>query len=129
MTSPVAHTAGQPDSCTYNGPFSDPHAFESYPVALDDDGYDEYECCDKPAHHPLHGPFVRVARDDETGNVIIALNPTAMAGLMDIFDAANLHDLSQNPDYQGFTPDRGNLASTVGYDIQGQLRDLAPYDY
>ena len=74
-------------------------------------------------------PFVRVLREKDTGNVLIALNPEAMDALLIILDAADLKEMADNPDYVGLTRQDGELVSAVGYDILGQLKSLAPYVY
>ena len=72
-------------------------------------------------------PFVRVYRERETGNVIIALDAEAMGALTTILDGADLKEMRDNPSYLGLDDDEAQLASGVGYDILGQLRNLAPY--
>lgn len=74
-------------------------------------------------------PFVRVFREADTGNVILALDAEAMAGLLTVLDAADLKEMADNPGYVGLDDDEAHLASAVGYDILGQLRGLAPYSY
>lgn len=72
-------------------------------------------------------PFVRVYREKDTGNVIIALDAEAMAGLSIVLDVADLKEMHDNPGYLGLDVDDAHLASGVGYDILGQLKKLAPY--
>ncbi len=72
-------------------------------------------------------PFVRVYKDRDTGNVIIALDAEAMNGLLTILDAADLKEMHDNPSYLGMEPDEADLAATVGWDILGQLRKLDRY--
>ena len=63
-------------------------------------------------------PFVRVYRARE--------NAEAM-GALPILDSADLKETRDNPSYLGLDADEAHLASGVGYDILGQLRNLAPY--
>lgn len=69
-------------------------------------------------------PFVRVLREAHTGNVLIALDPQAVAGLATILDSADLKEMVDNPQYLGLDADDAELAATVGYAIQ---RELNPY--
>ena len=129
MTDKDLHPAAGPSVVCSAVNFGDDHDFDPRPAELNPEGYDEYERCERPAADSIHGAFVRVGMDKETGNVVIGLNPLALDGLRTIFDSADLHEMTMNPDYKGLSKEDGDLAAHVGFAILEQLRKLSPYRY
>lgn len=72
-------------------------------------------------------PLVRVVRDRETGQTLIALDADAVHGLLTVLEGTDFKTMRRDPDSLSMDAEDARLAADVGGDILAQLHTVAPH--